>query len=344
MGKAANKVSKRTTFYAWQSDSPDRANRYFIREALKKALNVVASAQPGTLLEYDEATRDVAGSILIVDSILAKIDACEVLLADISIINPGEANGRFVPNPNVVFEVGWAAARLGWNRVILAFNEAYGKIESVPFDLRGRATLKYNFDGTPELKRLVEPQVVSDLARRIESALQSPSPVRPKSRGSPAKPVSAQEQRERDRQTLYELLGRLNSGWVDVYLEQLGLERMPQSDETYFLMFADLVDSARFRMFDSKTDKAVREFKDAWSEMIEASRYGDAEVGRNYARFRPQSYANGEKIDELRERFHNARQRFSNSFRTFVDRVHKAFPEFDLSESDARALEFMKAL
>src|SRR5205085_10715557 len=143
MRKAANKEATRTTFYAWQSDSPKLANRYFIRDALKKALKNVASAQPGTLLEYDEATRDVAGSVLIVDSILAKIDACEVFVADISIINPAQENGRFVPNPNVVFEVGWASARLGWNRVILVFNEASGKIENVPFDLRGRTTLKY---------------------------------------------------------------------------------------------------------------------------------------------------------------------------------------------------------
>ena len=32
-----------------------------------------------------------------------------------------------MPNPNVVFELGYAVANLGWERVILLINEAHGQ-------------------------------------------------------------------------------------------------------------------------------------------------------------------------------------------------------------------------
>src|SRR5205814_972729 len=43
----------------------------------------------------------------------------------------------------VLFETGYALARLGSSNVVLVFNKALGRVEDLPFDLRARRILTY---------------------------------------------------------------------------------------------------------------------------------------------------------------------------------------------------------
>ena len=65
------------------------------------------------------------------------------MVADFSLINR-QQDGRPTPNPNVLIELGYAFHALGHERVILVFNDAYGRIEELPFDLRMRRATTYN--------------------------------------------------------------------------------------------------------------------------------------------------------------------------------------------------------
>jgi hypothetical protein len=58
-----------------------------------------------------------------------------------------------------LIELGYAAARLGWNKIICIFNAAYGKIEELPFDIKFRRILQYKFDETTD-KKLAKEQLV----------------------------------------------------------------------------------------------------------------------------------------------------------------------------------------
>src|SRR4051812_8985636 len=86
-----------TVFYSWQSDNAG-VQRHF-----KK---VVEGAAREAGLGYDEATRDEAGAPDIVDTIKRKIRQCAVFVADVSIVHSSPV--RHFPNPNVMFEVGFA--------------------------------------------------------------------------------------------------------------------------------------------------------------------------------------------------------------------------------------------
>ncbi|MFL5788974.1 MAG: hypothetical protein ACJ748_13025 [Flavisolibacter sp.] len=85
------------------------------------------------------------GSPSIVESITGKIAKSDVFVCDISIINP-ESSGRQTPNPNVLYELGFATAILGWDRIIMVLNTAFGELDKLPFDLRGRRILPYHLD------------------------------------------------------------------------------------------------------------------------------------------------------------------------------------------------------
>ena len=130
-------------FYSWQSDLPNRTNRGFIEDCLKKAIKELHSSQSFEIeLNLDRDTKDESGTPDIVETIFKKIEKTNIFVADISIINTN-SEFRKTPNPNVLLELGYAAKTLGWNRVICIFNTAFGKFEDLPFDLKSRKPISY---------------------------------------------------------------------------------------------------------------------------------------------------------------------------------------------------------
>ncbi len=137
-------------FYSWQSDLETKLNRSFIEESLKKAASAISTDDVFKLEALiDRDTYGLPGSPSIVDSITTKISKADIFVCDVSIINK-KSKHRSTPNPNVMFELGYAVALLGWERIIMVQNSAYGGPEILPFDLRGRRIVQYN---TNELEK-----------------------------------------------------------------------------------------------------------------------------------------------------------------------------------------------
>lgn len=146
-------------FYSWQSDLPNASNRGFIEKALE---NVSDKLKKDKAIEIepslDRDTAGVPGSPEIVATILKKIEDADFVICDITIINGAHAD-RPSPNPNVVFEVGYALRALGSERVLLVLNTEFGAVEKLPFDLRPRRILQYSMaaeaaDRATERKKL----------------------------------------------------------------------------------------------------------------------------------------------------------------------------------------------
>ena len=135
---------KKIIFYSWQSDLPNNSNRGFIQNALQDAINAISSDDSLQLEPVlDRDTLGVAGSPDISATIFNKIAESDLFVADISIIGRLD-NGRTVPNPNVLIELGYAINSLGFDRIILVYNIAYGQISDLPFDLRTRRITTYS--------------------------------------------------------------------------------------------------------------------------------------------------------------------------------------------------------
>ena len=160
---------KRTIFYSWQSDLPSKENRNLIEDSLKRALKAIhrdESEKVEPVLDRD--TMGVSGSPDITDSIFAKITMSDIFVADVSLIN-SDSEGKMTSNPNVLLELGYAIAQLGWDRIILVQNTVYGGPELLPFDLRGRRVIGYSYssdrDNRSDARRLLQ--------GRLEYALKS---------------------------------------------------------------------------------------------------------------------------------------------------------------------------
>jgi hypothetical protein len=134
---------RKIIFYSWQSDLPNATNRGLIEDSLEIAAGAIAGdGNVAVDPVIDRDTEGVAGSPDIASTIFGKISAADVVVADVTIVSSSDAK-RSTPNPNVMVEVGYALKALGFERVVLVFNEAFGKIESLPFDLRMRRLVVY---------------------------------------------------------------------------------------------------------------------------------------------------------------------------------------------------------
>jgi hypothetical protein len=145
-------------FYSWESDLPNATNRSFIEHALQEAAKRIRQDETIEVEPViDRDTAGVSGSPDISATIFKKIDESDVFVADISII--GMAGDRPTPNPNVLFELGYAKKALGSERLIMVLNTAFGSPEQLPFDLRPRRVVTYrmiesNSDRATERKQL----------------------------------------------------------------------------------------------------------------------------------------------------------------------------------------------
>lgn len=115
-------------FYSWQSDITQTG------KIIEKALKIVRKTIE---FDLDSDTRDNPGSPDITRTILNKIDNSNLFLADVTIINM-EEKGRKSPNPNVIFELGYAVHSLSEENVVMIADRDIATDKEFPFDIRNR--------------------------------------------------------------------------------------------------------------------------------------------------------------------------------------------------------------
>jgi hypothetical protein len=216
-----------TVFYSWQSDLEGRANRNLIENALEKAAKTLRaddSLQVVPVMDRDTAGK--SGAPDIAATIFGKIDVADAFVADISFVTPPTPEApelKRCPNPNVLLELGYALHRHGWERVLLVFNEHYGSLSDLPFDLRARRVITYTSapeDGdraTP--RKLLHDRFVADLRVMAQEGLPTP-------RTSIRDAVEAIEHERRNRLALLRIAtsdinGRLHAAAPDLAKESL---------------------------------------------------------------------------------------------------------------------------
>ncbi|CCD84565.1 protein of unknown function [Bradyrhizobium sp. ORS 285] len=141
-------------FWSWQSDTPGRTGRHFVRAALDEVVSILkqppqieepAEREARDALHVDQDRQGVSGSPDLARTIFSKIELAEVFIADVTLIGESIAiddevgSRKKVVNPNVAIEYGFAERAIGDQRILLVQNDYYGGRNSLPFDLRHKA-------------------------------------------------------------------------------------------------------------------------------------------------------------------------------------------------------------
>jgi hypothetical protein len=143
-------------FWSWQSDTPGKIGRHFVRDVLADVIKVLK--QPEDVeepserdarqsLHLDHDRQGVSGSPDLAPTIFRKIERAAVFVADVTLIaeigdpGTGDKQGRLkkLINSNVAIEYGYALRALGDEFILMVQNAHYGDRDELPFDLKHKA-------------------------------------------------------------------------------------------------------------------------------------------------------------------------------------------------------------
>lgn len=222
-----------TIFYSWQSDSPPKVNRFFIRECLLQALKRLNKDKDiQDAIRLDQDTAGIPGTPDIANAIFGKIREAGVFVADLTFCSTSDAKKRS-PNPNVLIELGYAFSAISDARVVGVMNTAFGTAEELPFDLaHKRWPVRYSLtdiDLEDKERKGKERENLTDglftaIRLVLHAGLES-SPVRPRLSGTPSLEYIEQAILHSDPQESWECVSnsissvRVNKSDVNLRLE-----------------------------------------------------------------------------------------------------------------------------
>lgn len=170
---------KPTLFYSWQSDAPDEVCRGFIEAALNKAIDEQKgeSLTLAAPIRLEKDTTGESGTPDIPSTLLTRIRDAAVFVGDLTLVGTAGQKGKKkkTPNPNVLVEYGYAAASMGWDRIIAVMNEAppFGKFERQIFHLRHRRKpMCYSYNLSETAFSSVH-EAEGELSRRLSMAIKA---------------------------------------------------------------------------------------------------------------------------------------------------------------------------
>ena len=187
-------------FWSWQSDTPGKTGRHFIRQVLSDAIATLKEPEEveepserdaKDALHLDHDRLGVSGSPRLLETILKKIDASAVFVGDVTPVSviPGTKTRGNVRrekrnmNPNVAIELGYAFKTVTEQNVLMVLNTYYGGREFLPFDIAGNAgPLMFNLPPNANASRLkaeaasLKGQLITALRAFIKPAA-APSPT-----------------------------------------------------------------------------------------------------------------------------------------------------------------------
>jgi len=162
-------INKIKIFYSWQSDLPGKDSRNIIHNSIQDA---VKSLKDVVDIEADRDTKGKFGSPDIAQTILSKIDECDIFIADVSIVHKYETKDgkiKCTPNPNVMLELGYAINVVTWDNIICILNTDYGSVENMPFDISHHRLTPFslkNEEGPDGAKKMIK-GIIEDTVQNI---------------------------------------------------------------------------------------------------------------------------------------------------------------------------------
>lgn len=310
-----------TIFFSWQSDT-ELALAPIIRKSLRRVSQALAKKTSigSPTVKIDEATRDLPGSPNIADSIREKIRAADVFVADVTLINAQaeRGSGRSTPNPNVMFELGFAVAELGWARIILLFNERLPmKADDLPFDIRANRASPFRGDDSAGLNELLTIAIGSIVLK---------APARPDNSTDLSPEVI---KKDRDLRTLRAVLSCIDMSVIDVMLEKAPSIIVHEAFHHYEGLNG-VVSASTFGLYDQTAQDLIVSVRDHWGGLLSFGvHYTDLNTGDYKFKDRIGSPLTG-SIESDWEAMEEEMKKLKETLDDLIDHVRRHFLELDL--------------
>lgn len=325
-----------SVFLSWQSDSPEATNCNAMRKAIRAASKKLSTKSPYVKVSLDEATRGASGSPNIVEKITEKIRGADVFVADITTVTPS-GTVRPCANPNVLFELGYAVAELGWDRVVLLFNQSIGTFPSdLPFDIAQNRVAAYSLNGDTHSSP-------AELDNIIHAAVQMVLKKNPK-RPAELKGLDlASLKHQKDVESLNWILSQI---WVPAL--NTHITNMPDrlNDNIFHSWegFKSVLGNSLFHVYDDEIRDSLNRLLASWRTTLAFDgRYHDVHGGDMQAFRWRDPFSSPSEVQSDWDTIESARSAMGQAFTDLLDRVRSHFIEVDVIKTSATAYAEMIA-
>jgi hypothetical protein len=266
-------------FFAWQSDLAENRHRFFIRQGLIESAASIQGKTPARRITIDEATSNTAGSPHIPSTILNKILEADMFVCDVTTIRAASGQEKPVPNPNVVYELGFAVATLGWDRIVLLFNEESGQFpDDMPFDFDRQRASPFKASDPPS------PGEKAKVRALLTTAIQAIIDHDPAWPGAQIPPE--QRKRQRDILQIARVLSTLHLPTIDEHIAHLP-SRISDRALTCWLSLHGVVANSLYHIYDAELNESVIQFHNAFALTTEHDEAYHSAAGGAFYTFSP---------------------------------------------------------
>lgn len=331
-------------FYAWQGDLPTKANKNIIRLALREASSRVENEFAGQNLHVilDEATRDEPGSPNIPATILEKITVADIFVCDVTTVNRNSPDSeRKMPNPNVVFELGFAVSRLGWGRVVMLFNEEFGNFpHDMPFDFdRHRASpYTYALPKANQGKKL-QATLLEHLVKLLCSTFRAIITSNPQKPFYTKDITNEQKKKIRDVAKLNWLMSKVHIPTLETHIREIPYKIY---DSCFFFWedFNAVVMSGLFYLYDEDAKKLISEIRDAWDKTLSFGEHYHSQPSQDVSFFsNPVDMPLNERQQKDWDTILASGRRLDENFRKLLEHIRENYLEINLNELSSNACD-----
>ncbi|WP_431136947.1 hypothetical protein [Psychroserpens mesophilus] len=321
-------------FYSWQSDLPKETNLNGIRQSLRISANEVENSIKDISVKLDEATRDKAGSPNIPFTIFEKISKADIFICDLTTINSSDTKNRKVSNPNVLIELGYAVAELGWERIILLFNKAFGTFpQDLPFDIdRHRTTPFCIIDKNDKSGK-------AQLSQILKGALATIIEQKPLKKIDAKKISPEVKKRNIDIANLKWCLKYVHIPTMDYFLEEMP-SRIIKHIFHYQQGFREVVESSSFHIYNKELMSLITELNKNWSiSLAYGHQYDPDRFGNYYKYYAPSDIFPNDKSQQEYNYLLKIREKLIEVFKSFLLYIRTEYLEIDLDTTSKIAFE-----
>ena len=309
-------------FLSWQSDLDQATTTGALRKALSRALKNHKG------WKSDEAARTSSGAPNIASTLEVQIENAKIFIADVSTVKKKLWGRRAFQNPNVLYELGFAVAHLGWERIVLVSSSRKGDShEELPFDLQKHRTTHFYLNSAGDKKGQNNLDYVINLAI---SKIINKNPPKPSEK---AKFKTKEVRRLKDLTRLRELLVLMDFHSVDRYIGD--------SPTFIFFDYLDGGESAAFKigstiwtLHDKDILKDVENFVGQWNKTLSFGRRYESSVNGPYYLFKNNySYESPKEVKEDSEAIAQAVQGLFKAKEKLIKKLESRYPEIDIEET-----------
>ena len=308
-------------FYSWQSWRKSVKN--FIDKALYESVAELQKFFSSRKLIFDSDMKKRTGAEDIHEAVFEQIQNCDIYIADITIISEITQEKK-VSNPNVLIELGFAIKCVGWDRIILLFDERYGKLSTdLPFDICVHRVFPFSkrnrnkIDGSTRLQKMLVEQIKLIIEKSPEKSYKK------------YEITSSKGNRQNDIKTISYYLSSINIQLIDCFIKD-----MPYKfDKKILYCFEELnskMNCDYYYVYDEKIRVLFGNFLKAWDKCLSFGKNYEYKPKNNYFFFIDNPCNPSQDTDE--KKLNKFLKIFNLDFKNLLNEIRDNWPEININE------------